>query len=91
MGRADDPAGDFAAICDEESADRRPFELSLSKLLRVLPFDELRANGDVFHPAALFAIPMILARMPSITSSAPPPIEARRPSRYIRETLFSQV
>ena len=37
------------------------------------------------------ATPMVLAMMPSMTSSAPPPIEARRPSRNIRETLFSQV
>src|SRR5690606_10498027 len=36
-------------------------------------------------------MPMVLARMPSITSSAPPPMEARRPSRYRRETLFSSV
>src|SRR6218665_2285106 len=37
------------------------------------------------------AIPMVLAMMPSITSPAPPPIEASRPSRYMRATLFSSV
>jgi 2-methylisocitrate lyase-like PEP mutase family enzyme len=34
---------------------------------------------------------MYLPMMPSMTSSAPPPIEARRPSRYMRETRLSQV
>ena len=38
-----------------------------------------------------FAMPISLDKMPSITSSAPPPIDASRPSRYMRETLFSNV
>ena len=41
--------------------------------------------------SGFLAMPMIFARMPSMTSSAPPPMDASRPSRYMRETLFSHV
>ena len=43
------------------------------------------------QPPARLAIPIVLAMMPIITSSAPPPIEARRPSRYRRATRLSSV
>ena len=37
------------------------------------------------------SVPSSLQMMPSITSSAPPPIDTRRPSRQARETGLSQV
>ena len=43
------------------------------------------------QPACRFAIPIVLAMMPIITSSAPPPIDASRPSRYRRATRLSSV
>src|SRR5205823_1937574 len=43
------------------------------------------------YRGSLLAIPMIFAMKPIITSSAPTSTEARRPSRYMRDTLISSV
>ena len=50
----------------------------------------LKSSGthDFFLPGRMS---MYLQMMPSMTSSAPPPIEVRRPSRKKRDTGFSQV
>ena len=74
------------------------FDLGLHK-----PAHTVFYRGDIFsanlslvhslrtHGVLRLATPIVLAMMPIITSSAPPPIEPSLPSRNRRATLFSQV
>ena len=48
-------------------------------------------TADLHERSGFLAMPISLDRMPIMTSSAPPPMEASRPSRNMRETLFSSV
>src|SRR5262249_22970049 len=75
---------------DVESAEHRFVESVAAR--RIVERDEehaRRRNRMQAHGRG--SVPMCLQMIRSITSSAPPPIEARRPSRYARESGLSHV
>ena len=101
---ADDAYCDFAAVGDEDLGEHqvsspRP---ACGERVRVRgrgpstltpALSRQRERGKVLQCiyAFLGSVPMYLLMMPSITSSAPPPMEERRMSRSARETLLSHM